>query len=128
MKKKKILIVEDELVVAEEMAEILTNKKYKICLILDNGEEAISAVEEHQPDLVLMDIKLSGKLTGVQAAIQIHEKFKTPIVFITAYADEKTLEGAIQADPYGYLVKPIREKDITSAVKIAFHMIEREGK
>jgi len=126
MKKKKILIVEDELIIAQFIQKILVKYKYEVSAIVSSGEEAIRTVEKIMPDLVLMDIMLSGKLSGVEAATQINNSFGVPIIFLTAYADEKTLEGAISADPYGYLVKPVREKDIRAAVKMAFHMIQRE--
>jgi len=126
MRKKKILIVEDELIIAQFIQKILIKDKYEVCAIVSSGEEAIRTVEKIMPDLVLMDIVLSGKLSGVEAATQINSDFGVPIIFLTAYADEKTLEGAISADPYGYLVKPVREKDIRAAVKMAFHMIQRE--
>jgi CheY-like chemotaxis protein len=126
MTKKKILIVEDELIIAQFIQKVLVKDKYEVSAIVSSGEEAIRTVEKILPDLVLMDIKLSGKLSGVDAAIHINNDFGVPIIFLTAYADEKTLEGAITADPYGYLVKPVREKDIRAAVKMAFHMIQRE--
>ncbi|MCK4312318.1 MAG: response regulator [Candidatus Cloacimonetes bacterium] len=126
MEKKKILIVEDEKVIAQDIKNSLKAYKYSISAIVSSGEEALENIEKLKPDLIIMDIVLSGDLTGVEAAEQIKEKFGTPIIFLTAYADEDTLEGAIAADPYGYLVKPVREKDIIAAVKTAFHMIQRE--
>lgn len=127
MGKKQILIVEDETIIAEDIREALRAYEYQISAIVSSGEEALVKVEEIRPDLVIMDIMLSGELTGVETAKMIRKKFATPIIFLTAYADENTLEGAISSDPYGYLVKPVREKDIRAAVKIAFHMIEREN-
>ena len=126
MAKKNILIVEDELLIAQDIQKALLKDKYKVSAIVSSGEEAIRTVEKKLPDLVLMDISLSGDLTGVEAAERIRTNSGVPIIFLTAYADEKTLEGAISADPYGYLVKPVREKDIRAAVKMAFHMIQRE--
>ena len=126
MTKKKILIVEDELIIAQFIQKILVKNRYEVIAIVSSGEEAIRTVERNIPDLVLMDIMLAGKMSGVEAAVQLKNNFGVPIIFLTAYADEKTLEGAISADPYGYLVKPVRNKDICAAVKMAFHMIQRE--
>ena len=123
---KKIMIVEDELLVAHEIESALLKDKYEICSIAVTGEESLKAAEEMKPDLVLMDILLSSDMTGVEAACEMYKRHGTPIIFLTAYADEKTLEDAFMAHPYGYLVKPVREKDIRTAVKMAFHMIQRE--
>jgi len=125
--KKKIVIVEDELLVAHEIKNALLKDKHDIVSIEMSGEESLQVVEKLRPDLVIMDILLSGDMTGVEAAKIMHKEYGTPIIFLTAYADEKTLEGAFTSDPYGYLVKPVREKDIRTAVKMAFHMIQREN-
>jgi CheY-like chemotaxis protein len=125
--KKKIMIVEDELLIAENIKKSLLKDRYEICAIAVSGEESLELAEKHRPDLVLMDILLSSDMTGVEAAKKMREQFGTAIIFLTAYADEKTLEGAFASDPYGYLVKPVREKDIRTAVKMAFHMIQREN-
>ncbi|MCF7794653.1 MAG: response regulator [Candidatus Cloacimonetes bacterium] len=126
MAKKRILIVEDEMMIAEVVKTYLLKDRYEIIDIIDSGEKCLEIVEETNPDLVIMDIMLAGEMTGVEAAKIVHEKFGTAILFLTAYADEETLEGAIDSDPYGYLVKPVREKDVRAAVKMAFHMIQKE--
>ena len=126
MKKKKILLVEDELIVAEVIKKYLSKDKYEILDIVTSGEECLEIVEKCKPDLIIMDIMLSGKMTGIEAARIVHEKYGIGILFLTAYADEETLEGAIESDPYGYLVKPVREKDVRAAVKMAFHLIQKE--
>lgn len=126
MSKKKIIIVEDELLIAEVIKKHLLKDNHEVVAIVASGEESIKVTEKLQPDLVMMDIMLSGEMTGVEAAKIIRNKFGTPIIFLTAYADEQSLEGAIESDPYGYLVKPVREKDVRTAVKMAFHVIQRE--
>ncbi len=128
MGKKRILIVEDELMIAEVIKNFLLKDNHEIIDIVTTGEESVEIVNKQQPDLVLMDVMLADKMTGVEAAKIMHDRFDTPIIFLTAYADENTLEGAIDSDPYGYLVKPVREKDVRTAVKMAFHMIQREQK
>ena len=102
--KKKILIVEDELLIAEDIKKALTLSQYDVCAIVTTGEEAIQEVEKLHPDLVIMDIMLAGIMTGIEAAKEIRKKYNTAIVFITAYADERTLDGAMASEPYGYLV------------------------
>lgn len=124
--KKKILIVEDELLIAEDIKKALISHQYDVCAIVTSGEKAIQEVEKLQPDLVIMDIMLAGIMTGVEAAKEIREKHNTAIIFLTAYADERTLDGAMASEPYGYLVKPVRGKDIIATVKMVFHMINRE--
>jgi CheY-like chemotaxis protein len=126
--KKKIMIVEDELLIAENIKRALLKDKYDICAMVMSAEESLELARKDNPDLVIMDIMLSGEMTGIEAAQIMYKELRTPIIFLTAYADEKTLEGAFEANPYGYLVKPVREKDIRTAVKMAFHMIERENK
>ena len=121
------MIVEDELLIAENIKRALQKDKFDICAVTVSGEESLKLANKLRPDLVIMDIILSGKINGVEAAAKMHEQYGTPIIFLTAYADEKTLEGAFAAEPYGYLVKPVREKDIRTAVKMAFHMIQREN-
>ena len=125
--KKKILIVEDELLIAEDIKKALTLSQYDVCAIVTTGEEAIQEVEKLHPDLVIMDIMLAGIMTGIEAAKEIRKKYNTAIVFITAYADERTLDGAMASEPYGYLVKPVRGKDIQATLKMVFHMIKREN-
>ncbi len=93
--KKKILIVEDELIIAEDIKKALTSYQYDVCDIVTTGEEAIFKVERSQPDLVIMDIMLAGIMTGVESAKEIRKKYNTAIVFLTAYADERTLDGAM---------------------------------
>ena len=125
--KKKILIVEDELLIAEDIKKALTSSQYDVCKIVRTGEEAILKVERLRPDLVIMDIMLSGKMTGIEAAEKIRKKYNTAIVFLTAYADEKTLDGAMASEPYGYLVKPVSGKEIRATVKIVFQIIKKEN-
>jgi len=124
--KKKILIVEDELLIAEDIKKALTTNHYDVCAIVTTGEKAIQEVEKLRPDMVIMDIMLAGIMTGVEAAKEIRERYNTAIFFLTAYADERTLDSAMASEPYGYLVKPVKEKDIRATVKMGFHMITRE--
>lgn len=122
----KILIVEDEMIVAEEMADALRLLGYQVPAILPSGEQAIEIVSELQPDLVLMDINLQGDVDGIEAAETIRDSFQTPVVFLTAYADPKTLERAKATEPFGYLIKPFEERELQTTIEIALRRNEAE--
>ena len=121
MENKKILIVEDERVVAEDIKNSLEDLGYVVTGVEDSGEEAIKKVEENKPDLVMMDIKLKGKMDGIDAASQISSRSNIPIVFLTAHTDEKTLERAKLTEPFGYLVKPFEQQDLQIAIEMALY-------
>lgn len=127
---KKILIVEDELIVAEDIADTLKSLGYSVVDIVPSGEKAIEAASQTQPDLVLMDIMLPGKLDGVEAAQQIRRGCDIPVVYLTAYADEKTVERATVTEPFGYLIKPFEEKELRTTIEIALcrHQVEQDIK
>lgn len=128
MTNKKILIVEDEIIVAEDVAVRLKKLGYIVTDIVTTGEEAIEQAEQTKPDLVLMDIVLEGDIDGVIAAEEIRNRFNIPIVFLTAYADEKTLHRAKVTDPFGYIIKPFHHKDLQANIEIAIHRHELENK
>jgi CheY-like chemotaxis protein len=107
----KILIVEDELLAAENLARNLRKQGYEITSIVDSGEAAIANATENHPDLVLMDIMLQGDMDGIAAAKTIDNRLKIPVVYMTAYADETTLKKAQLTNPYGYLVKPFKPNE-----------------
>jgi hypothetical protein len=86
-----------------------------------SGEEAVVAAVAHQPDVILMDIRLRGQMDGIQAAMAIRESLDTPIVYLTAYADEETIERAMVTGPFGYLVKPFNERELRAAIEIALY-------
>jgi len=117
----RILVAEDERIVAEDIQDILQNLGWAVSDIVSSGEEAISKAGETHPDLVLMDIMLDGKLDGVDAAQAIRTRFDIPVVYLTAYADHDTLQRAKLTNPYGYIVKPFEERDLHSAIEIALH-------
>lgn len=128
MAEKKILVVEDEAIVAEAIAESLTKQSYNVVGIVTNGEEAIEKAAQTQPDLVLMDIVLEGDMDGIAAAEKIRNSFHIPTVFLTAYADEETLKRAKLTDPFGYIIKPFQQKDLYVTIEIALHRHELETK
>ena len=130
MSKARIMIVEDEWPVAEEIKMVLESFEYTVTSMSSSGEEAIQNAEKDKPDLVLMDIVLEGEMDGIQAANEIRSRFNTPIIFLTAYTDEKILERASITGPFGYIVKPFVNEDLKISIEIAMYKyrIERERK
>lgn len=126
----RILIVEDEGIEALDLQHRLTGLGYAAPDIVATGEEAVVKAGETRPDLIVMDIMLRGEMDGVTAAGQIHDRFDIPVIFITAYADDDTLRRAKITEPYGYLVKPFKEKDLYISIDMALykHKMERKLK
>jgi PAS domain S-box-containing protein len=112
MTRERIFIVEDEGIVAADLESILNSLGYQVVGIASSGEEAVPKIEAAMPDLVLMDIRLKGHMDGIDTAEQIHARFNIPVTYLTAYADEGTLERAKPTMPYGYILKPFEEKEL----------------
>lgn len=119
--KKKILIVEDDDIVALELNNQLSEFGYSVCDTITYGEDVIKRVEALEPDLILMDIKLKGEVDGIKAAEAVNEKFDIPVVFLTAYSDESTVNRVKNTDPYGYLIKPYTKRELKSTIEIALY-------
>ncbi len=126
MAKVKILIVEDEVLVAKDIQGDLENLGYKITAIVNSGEKAIREVEENRPDLIMMDIMLRGSMTGIDVAKEIKERFSIPIIFLTAYADENTLNKAKITEPYGYIIKPIKDRELQTTIEMALYKYDKD--
>ena len=126
MSKKEILIVEDERIIAEDIKRTLQDFGYRVEKTLQTGEDAIKYAEENDPALVLMDIHLDGKLTGIEAAQIINDKFDIPFVYLTAYADEKTLKKAKITQPFGYVLKPFEDRELHATIEMAFYKYKME--
>ncbi len=124
MEKKSILIVEDEQIPAVDLKDILISFGYRVTGIAPSGEQAIEMVDEEAPDLILMDVRLAGKLTGIEAAEQILLRHSIPIIYLTAYADPELVERAKKTRPYGYLIKPYDERGIRTEIEIALYKAE----
>ena len=125
---KQIMIVEDEIIIAEGLMRKLKAMGYAVPAIVSSGEEAIKKVKENNPDLILMDIVIHGKMDGIETAAQIHSLFDIPIVYLTAYADEKTLERAKITEPFGYLIKPFKERELQITIETALYKHKMEKK
>jgi two-component system cell cycle sensor histidine kinase/response regulator CckA len=123
---KTILVVEDERVVARDLQRSLLDLGYSVPVTAASADQAILLATEHCPDLVLMDIRIKGKRDGIETASILRERFDVPIVYLTAFADEATLERAKATEPFGYLLKPVRITELRSAVEIALFKHEME--
>ncbi|MEG4802242.1 EAL domain-containing protein [Microcoleus sp. ARI1-B5] len=121
MSPTKILIVEDESIIAEDISDSLISRGYWITGIVYSGEEAIESVAEYRPDLVLMDVNLQGEIDGITAAAEIRSRFQIPVVYLTAYADENTLRRVNATQPFGYIVKPFEDKNLHTTIQLALH-------
>lgn len=114
-----ILVVEDEAIVAADIAQHLKRGGYDVPVVAATGEAALRKAEELRPDLVLMDVLLKGEKDGIEAAREIEDQFEIPVVFLTGQADESTLARMKDASPYGILLKPIDVASLFSAVELA---------
>jgi PAS domain S-box-containing protein len=121
-----ILVVEDEIITAEEIRVRLQHLGYSLAGIVDSGEEALTKVVETHPDLVLMDIQLGKTMDGITAAEEIRERFGIPVVYLTAFTDEETLQRAKITEPSGYIVKPLDERTLHIAIDIALYKHQTE--
>ena len=116
-----VMIVEDEISVSMELEEMLTENGYDVGGVVDSGEDAISMARSLRPDLILMDIKLSGELDGIEAATKIRSSLNITSVFLTGYGENELLERAVKARPLGYIMKPLNTVQILAALKVALH-------
>lgn len=127
MTSTQILVVEDETIVAKDIQNMLKSLGYEVPVVVFNGEEAVKKAAENRPDLVLMDIRLKGNIDGVEAAKKIYGRFNIPVIYLTAYGDEKTLERAKTTKPYGYILKPFEERDLHTNIEIGLYRHKMEG-
>jgi PAS domain S-box-containing protein len=126
MKTPSILIVEDEAIVAADLAIRLTQLGYEVVGTTPSGEESVVLAERTRPSLVLMDIRLQGALDGIEAAQEIRARFRLPVVFLTAYAESATLQRAKLAEPLGYILKPFEDRELATIVEIALYKHQTE--
>lgn len=123
----RILLVEDDPDQAALLAGLLSKEDYEVSTVA-TGARAVDAAEIHEPHLVFMDIGLAGGMDGVEAAVLVRKRTGLPVVFLTAHADPETLARAREAEPFGYLIKPIQPAQLRATVEIALHKarIEQE--
>ncbi len=122
----KILIVEDENIVAWDIKEALEKLGHTVVASVVSGAEAIQIAATARPDVVLMDIRLEGDMDGIAAAAEIYSRFDIPVIYLTAHADDHTLERATATNPFGYLVKPFRQRELHTTIQVALRRHQQE--
>lgn len=127
MDKINILIVEDELIIAEDLKDILEELGYNVCGIANSAREALILLEEKAPDLALLDIQIKGGKDGIALAEDINNQYHIPFIMLTSHADTHTLARAKEVHPYGYLIKPFQEKEIYAIIEIALANFRKEN-
>lgn len=128
MSQPKILIVEDESIVSLEIQSRLEDLGYSVSDAVFSGEDAILSIEKNLPDLILMDINLRSDLDGIETSNQIRQKFNVPVIYMTAYADDETLQRAKASSPYAYIIKPIEVRELHTSIEIALFKSSMEKK
>lgn len=126
MEKTRILVVEDEIIIARDIRATLERLGYDVLATVPSGEAAVVAAADMQPDLVLMDIMLRGDMDGIEAAEQIRSRHDIPVIFLTSFADDKTLERAKITEPFGYILKPFEERELATNIELALYKHETE--
>jgi len=121
MDKGRILIVEDETLIAMELKDRLERNHYIVCGVVARGEDAIGQIEQFEPDVALMDVHLAGRLNGIETAKQLRAKRDIPVIYLTAYSDPWLIEQAAKTEPYGYLVKPFEERELRATIDLALY-------
>lgn len=121
---KKILIVEDELIIAETIVEILQGQGYEKTFIAESVEEAIELIEKEKPDLVFTDIALKGNQTGLDLGNSLFDKYKIPFIYVTSHVSSQVIQKAKATFPNAFLSKPFKKEDLLIAMEFAFHKAE----
>ncbi|MFK7809576.1 MAG: response regulator [Saprospiraceae bacterium] len=124
----RILIVEDEPLIAEDIASNLNATDYKVAGVAYNSDKALRLLREEIIDIAILDINIKGDKSGIDLAHIINEQYKIPFIYLTSYADKATVDKAKQTMPYGYLLKPFREKDLFSSIEMALFRFSKEHK
>ena len=121
MNNERILIVEDEKIIALDLQRRLERFGYSVIGMASDGAEAVTAAREGRPDIILMDIMLAGAMDGIEAAKQVRAELGIPVIFLTAYTDERTLDRAKEVEPFGYILKPFKERELYTTIDIALY-------
>src|SRR6266446_2154628 len=122
----RILIVEDEAITALDLKRELISLGHEVVGTADNAADAVKATEELKPGLVLMDVRLSGDIDGITAASAIRGNDDIPVVFLTAHSDESTLDRAVNAAPFGYILKPFQARELRVCIEVALYKHSKE--
>ncbi|HNU92354.1 MAG TPA: ATP-binding protein [Spirochaetota bacterium] len=124
----RVFIVEDEKIVSRDLQNVLESMGYEVVGVATSGEEAVGLIPEKRPDIVLMDIMLKGAMDGIEAAEKVRLEIDVPVIYLTAYADDTTLQRAKITEPYGYLLKPFDERDLSIAIEMALYRHRMENR
>lgn len=122
----RVLIVEDDMIIAADISMQLVKMGYQITGMCTRAEDAIQMVDSNTPDIILMDIILSGKMNGIEASSIILERFQTPVIFLTSNHDDDTFQKALATKPFAFIAKPFQKAELERALKITVHRIEAE--
>jgi DNA-binding NarL/FixJ family response regulator len=117
----KLLVVEDEVVIALRLQQRLTSLGFDVVGVAYSGEEAVETARDLKPDLILMDIMIPGRLDGIEAAKIIKVELNIPVIFLTAFSEDTVIERAREAQPYGYILKPFQDREVKATVEIALY-------
>ncbi|OQX55512.1 MAG: histidine kinase [Candidatus Aminicenantes bacterium 4484_214] len=128
MGKKRVLLVEDEIIIARDIYNMLIHTGYEVVAVVNTAAEAIQKAEKLKPDVVLMDIMLESKRAGIDAANYIYFNIGIPIIYMTSYTDKVTVEKAIKSEPFGYLLKPFEERELQTNIEVALYKFQMEKK
>ncbi len=121
-----ILLVEDEVIVRKDIEQLLIKLGYNVIAQADSGKKAMDLARETKPDLALLDIQIKGDMTGIDVAEAIRKEMDIPIIYLTANADEATVEKAKYTEPHGYILKPFQEINLRTTIEMAMHKHSRE--
>ena len=124
----KIMVVEDDAEIVMRLQQRLTEMGYDVVGIAYSGEEAVEKARHVRPDLILMDIMMPGQLDGIAAAKIVKIELNIPVIFLTAFSEDRIIENAKQAEPYGYILKPFQDREIKAAIEVALYKKEMEEK
>lgn len=128
MAKSRILVVEDEAIVAMGIKQKLEELGHQVVDIVYTGEDAVQTALETEPDLILVDIVLKGNMDGIEAAAKIRSQLDIPIIYLTAYSDEEVLKRARKTEPYGYIIKPFKKSELNANIEMALYKHTEEQK
>jgi len=117
----RILIIEDDAALVANLEDTLTQMGYQVVGLAATGKAAVEFALAHKPDLILMDIRLRGAMTGIQAAEQIHQHLDIPVVYLTAFSDKTLLPQAKTTEAYAYLTKPVRDHELRASLEMALY-------
>jgi len=125
-KKVKVLIVEDETIVAKDIQQTLEKNNFEVIGIANNADTALNYISQQIPDIILMDIMIKGNMNGIELTYKIKEEYDIPVIFLTAYSDTTTLDKVKFVEPYAYITKPFKNNDLISSIEITLYRHKKD--